>query len=330
MRSQGHDTNWASRGRRLSQVRKVLTLFYIGCGCAAYSCSKPDSTTYLGHKVDSCDELSVTDCRSTKDLAESDCGAEGECSARIMIDNIDSSSQQPETDVPPSRSTECSHDTQCTTDQELCLNGKCVAPCEKLIGPKGCCAGERAYQCWNGTLYTMDCDDAATPYGSPDGFLLKMSGPSSCSTSQYGSGCSVGGAMDSTTFCPWCVPECTGLECGPDGCGGSCGVCDTGNRCLHGKCVEKACCGGGKFICGYDEECGQFCGFCFGTCGFGACGDCDDSGSTKCPLAELCLGFCECDCAAKGCGPSGCGDACGLCPPGMFCATNGACVPFHG
>jgi len=34
-----------------------------------------------------------------------------------------------------------------------------------------------------------------------------------------------------------CEPLCDGLECGPDGCGGSCGTCGEGTKCLYGKCV---------------------------------------------------------------------------------------------
>ena len=34
-----------------------------------------------------------------------------------------------------------------------------------------------------------------------------------------------------------CVPECEGKECGPDGCGGSCGACDPDCQCGQGKCL---------------------------------------------------------------------------------------------
>jgi len=36
-----------------------------------------------------------------------------------------------------------------------------------------------------------------------------------------------------------CIPDCTGLGCGSDGCGGSCGTCDTGYTCDAGICVEE-------------------------------------------------------------------------------------------
>ncbi|MBW2995161.1 hypothetical protein KY312_02320 [Candidatus Woesearchaeota archaeon] len=40
-----------------------------------------------------------------------------------------------------------------------------------------------------------------------------------------------------------CVPSCDGKQCGDDGCGGSCGTCNTGESCNAGVCVEggRAC-----------------------------------------------------------------------------------------
>lgn len=36
-----------------------------------------------------------------------------------------------------------------------------------------------------------------------------------------------------------CVPDCSGMECGDDGCGGSCGICGAGHTCDSSwKCVE--------------------------------------------------------------------------------------------
>lgn len=39
-------------------------------------------------------------------------------------------------------------------------------------------------------------------------------------------------------LCAPCLPECEGMECGPDGCGGECGLCDGQN---HEACVEAQC-----------------------------------------------------------------------------------------
>ncbi|MBW2702642.1 MAG: hypothetical protein JRF33_17620, partial [Deltaproteobacteria bacterium] len=38
-----------------------------------------------------------------------------------------------------------------------------------------------------------------------------------------------------------CVPACMGLECGDDGCGGSCGNCPVDANCMNGHCVAGLC-----------------------------------------------------------------------------------------
>lgn len=48
-----------------------------------------------------------------------------------------------------------------------------------------------------------------------------------------------GGLCFDGTCIPGCVPDCTSLECGDDGCGGSCGVCQPGEACNSGTCVPS-------------------------------------------------------------------------------------------
>ena len=55
-----------------------------------------------------------------------------------------------------------------------------------------------------------------------------------------------------------CVPQCDGLNCGPDGCGGSCGECPIYAKCVAGDCCMADC--EGK-ECGPDG-CGGWCGMC--------------------------------------------------------------------
>ena len=64
-----------------------------------------------------------------------------------------------------------------------------------------------------------------------------------------------------------CVPNCEGLECGADGCGGSCGECDEGVLCAEGICTPPPCtpdepCDDGD-SCTYDDACED--GVCGGT-----------------------------------------------------------------
>jgi hypothetical protein len=58
--------------------------------------------------------------------------------------------------------------------------------------------------------------------------------------------------------CP-CAPDCAGLDCGDDGCGGSCGTCGAQELCVDQQCVCQPDCVGKA--CGADG-CGGSCGAC--------------------------------------------------------------------
>ncbi len=68
-----------------------------------------------------------------------------------------------------------------------------------------------------------------------------------CAVNILGFGCFSGNWRNAGGVCPLftacccrpCVPNCAGKECGDDGCGGSCGDCDTaaGETCQNGVCV---------------------------------------------------------------------------------------------
>ena len=143
--------------------------------------------------------------------------------------------------------------------------------------------------------------------------------------------------------CPSCTPDCSGKECGDDGCGGSCGTCATDKTCDNEKCVRdcqpdcsgKECgddgCGGSCGTCQQDETCtnGSCVPNCTPDCTGKECGD-DGCGSTcgTCPANHDCInGKCECrkQCAGRQCGPDGCGGSCGSCANGSICTFNGLC-----
>ena len=69
-----------------------------------------------------------------------------------------------------------------------------------------------------------------------------------------------------------CTPNCTGKECGDNGCNGSCGSCGTGEICIANQCVSSCTpdCSGKE--CGSDS-CGGTCGTCESeeTCASGSC-----------------------------------------------------------
>jgi hypothetical protein len=170
-----------------------------------------------------------------------------------------------------------------------------------------------------------------------------------------------GGAYYTLTT-PACTPACEGKVCGPDGCGGECGACCSGQSCGFGVCVggpgcdpsESAACGGcacEACVCGMDPyccdtqwddlcagECVEYCGGCPAepSCGGkecgpdgcgGTCGECP--GTWACTDAGLCVEECFPYCLGKDCGPDGCGGSCGPCDDGT-CAQGKCLMPCDG
>jgi hypothetical protein len=89
---------------------------------------------------------------------------------------------------------------------------------------------------------------------------------------------------------PGCVPSCGGKECGPDGCGGTCGGCPQGM-----SCTGAGVCGGGAMGC-YDML------VCMSDCGTDECAyACYDASSPAAQsiYAELV------DCLFAACGDAG-------------------------
>jgi N-acetylneuraminic acid mutarotase len=152
------------------------------------------------------------------------------------------------------------------------------------------------------------------------------------------------GACPSGTVCSFgdcvasCEADCTGRECGDDGCGGQCGSCEAGRACdLNGLCAPiPASCGDGSCQEGSEDcaTCPSDCGRC---CGDGACSqsqgedcascllDCGCEDGERCDVqARSCA--CAPDCAGRACGDDGCGGQCGACDEGALCdEARGQC-----
>lgn len=136
------------------------------------------------------------------------------------------------------------------------------------------------------------------------------------------SGESLQQAINSKTYC--CVPDCTGKNCGSDGCGGTCGTCtgsgmscNAGGNCCSfnmGNPCQVNACTNGKTAC--DGSCTETSYVSVGTsCGTDA--TCDGSGN--------CVSSCyTCSELVDTCGTSsdGCGGTlnCGTCGSGKTCA----------
>ncbi|GEM_PF-3106219 len=150
-----------------------------------------------------------------------------------------------------------------------------------------------------------------------------------------------------------CTPECNGLVCGDDGCGGVCGTCRDGSVCSQGQCVQcdpqclgKMCgpdgCGGTCGECPDAEVCEPFSYLCVSKpadcqpvcdlngfeCGPDGCGStCGECVDELCdPETHVCFDGCFPQCKGKECGDDGCGGECGQCQSGESCSAQGKCI----
>lgn len=107
----------------------------------------------------------------------------------------------------------------------------------------------------------------------------------------------------------YCVPQCSGKTCGPNGCDGSCGTCSSTESCNAGVCKPKCSPNCTNKQCGPDG------------CG-GSCGGCKAEETCN---AGVCSPNCTPNCTNKQCGGDGCGKSCGSCDTGLLC-VSGRCV----
>ncbi|MBI5608003.1 MAG: hypothetical protein HY902_03915 [Deltaproteobacteria bacterium] len=115
---------------------------------------------------------------------------------------------------------------------------------------------------------------------------------------------------DYATYCT-CTPSCTGKKCGPDGCGGNCGVCPTGSQCDNGtgQCQVTPKCGNG--VCESSETattCSSDCKThpCDGFCG-------KQNTALGCWCDAECMNGGDCCTAAGGKGATCAGSTCTAC-----------------
>jgi len=160
---------------------------------------------------------------------------------------------------------------------ETCTLGTCSTVCtpnctSRICGTDGC-----GGSC--GTCPTGRVCNAAGRCPCPTGLTL-CSG--TCVDTSYdtahcaacGSSCAPGEFCVAGACSTTCTPDCTGLDCGNDGCGGSCGTCTGGLECDP---TRVCTCPAGAIDCG----------FCVDTSSHPLhCGGCDQ----PCPVGTACTG----------------------------------------
>lgn len=230
-------------------------------------------------------------CRLDDPCSQGDdglCQCEGKCS----WDSLDCI-----TCIPKCGGKECGLDGcggtcgACAGDQ-VCVSQQCISPvCPGYSGTEPCCKTDDPCG-WGGDAV---CDCGGTcPWDSGD--------------------------------CPNCVSICSFAECGPDGCGASCGTCSPEFECVGGECKPGPCPGyeGNDPCCKVDDPCNQIFDFkC--QCGFECSWDVPDC-TLACESEEGCQPPppCESNCDNQECGWDGCFGTCGECPGDQSC-VDGQC-----
>ena len=247
-------------------------------------------------------------CGATPDCEGKDCGADGcggscgECDAGWTCNE---DGECVDVCYPACDGKECGSDGcfgscgECEEDA-ACEDGICNKPCSG-VGFEGCCVYDELFYCDEGYEIVVDCAALGLTCGWKE------------TTSWYDCVEQQLPAPDSSEnplWCPGtCPPKCEGKGCGPDGCGGECGVCSDTETCENGQC---------KSIC--EPQCeGLDCGP--DSCG-GVCGECPPD--QPCEQGK-CVNPCAPQCEGKSCGADGCGGSCGNCAPGMECQDS-VCV----
>jgi hypothetical protein len=125
----------------------------------------------------------------------------------------------------------------------VCGDGKCEGPetpagcpkdCAVTVCGNGVCeAGENAQDC--PADCTTVCGNCVCEVGENG-----TSCPPDCGYCGDGVCSNCPGKNEDPGTCPadCCIPACTGIQCGDDGCGGVCGMCAETQECSFGLCLD--------------------------------------------------------------------------------------------
>ena len=315
------------------------------CGGSCGFCG-PKETCKNGKCIDQCQPS----CLGKQCGADSCGGSCGQCPAGFKCDADFS--------CVPICTPNC-NDKQCGPDgcnglcglcgpDEACLSGSCQISwdCETLLNCLWDCPEDD--EVCSGGCWQNASAEAQEQYIMIWQCVLEVCGPEPAEPCP-GQAILNGECQDEFNACLDCTPQCTGKQCGSDGCNGECGECPPGFDCdVYGYCDCMPSCDGQE--CGSDG-CGGECGACpdgfvcnlFGNCvclpqcedkecGTDGCG----GSCGQCPVGfdcetGLCVEGCKPQCVTdngtpKQCGPDGCGETCGYCPPGLSCTPQGLCT----
>ncbi len=221
----------------------------------------------------------------------------------------------------------CQLECEPNCEGKECGTDGCVGSCGECVEGVFCNEGICEEQC----ISDEGCLEAGLTECTESGELriceevapecLKWDEPAGCDDGYH---CEDGECVET------CMPDCDGLECGGDGCGGSCGDCDEGSFCEAGICQEvcnsdEGCTEDGLTECTEDgelRECEEVEPDCLKWSEPEPCGE-----GWLCLDGE-CIEICLPDCGGSECGSDGCDGSCGNCGVDETC-LDGQCWCDH-
>jgi len=165
----------------------------------------------------------------------------------------------------------------CSGSTPYCVLGKCSAES----------GGEPDCSCNITTCIGTTCSDGL------EGSCIGTLSPD-CNNNQFTCGdslndCGICGECEEGSYCDGgicvvtCMPDdCTGKECGSNGCGGSCGWCEISYNISYTCNISGLC-----EMCTPDCSGGRNCGTALNGCG--VCGECNETRGELCSLAGICV-----------------------------------------
>lgn len=273
-------------------------------------CTPTSTDCYCDHFGDVCE--TAADCFESPCECDPDCMVGGALMAPCAPDSHCDTwcPTEADPDCLGEPNVDCGEDTPCGARLAS-------AACSECIGAS-CCAELEACKANVDCFQGLDCLEDCSDYGC---FMDCVSAvPELMDVVLCGQLCQ--------DECIACTADCTGKECGSDGCGGTCGPCDGGTCskgiCTYDYCGKKtvACTDGG--VCAPGSDCID--GDCYcpvGKVWVNCEGDlCGDDWATNCPGTNY---RCVADTASYcGAGASDCMDG-WICPGNSICGGGGSC-----
>lgn len=212
---------------RLAEAGRIITVVFGFALLAACDDSTPCE--------DVCETEGEVSCFSSTEVAT--CTKDGACLSWVRTACMMGEYCEPD-------AAECLPcDEECTAAGETRCEGNQIQTCDAMT----LCWGEPAdcptagQSCDAATNMCAACSDACTDGATQcSGTMIETCevAASGCLDWSAPAACPMDQECDAATgMCAGCTPQCTGKECGDDGCGGTCGMCGTGFDCnAMGQC----------------------------------------------------------------------------------------------